>query len=841
MTNISKAIITNLNESTRAELKNKRKLKVKTKINEACKPQKNSIKKLKEVEEWDNETKKIYRDEMETNAKDLVSKTDCELIDVDTFNNRQGPCAKIKSPKYGTLELWFDITDDLLKNFILYLPKVDSIEGSIEELADKLNSDKIEEFELKNIQEETNINIHDYPKERDYVISDVTVLEPVADGDIQSPNIQALLLDLEEALSNRYGENWGTINIQTTKKNSESSFALIETELAKDTFLMNFIVNGKKALKEFVITNTNGTTIYKKKTLNPVRAMYEWLDSELLIGENAPLKKLQEAEKAAEYKVEEGGISIENIEEFINSKMNPEIFEAKAAIDCLIKGLKDVPNENKEYVKNFIKDKINSLIVELPRKMKKGKDEKNQELMFPTNEEIITKVFGKEWIKQDKLTEAEILRAEAFNDPHNRYNGKYYGELDDGTYFIVGNDEGVILDDENPNIYELTDEAANEFYREHTIKKLSNKETEDLYNKVKNFKPLNKTKNIPKYDKSKGNKILIVKDIFEPEGISSIRKYAIGIEKINEYMANYKIKITYNEFIKWLMIECDYTKEEAIEEANNYLEYNLDESKKIVTEAYDNITIGDISLVYNPQTYEALYSIDSADVHDKKINLSKVPTVQTPYDTETIIKDFVEKKYGPIPQEESKESVPQEEPTAIEEPVPQEEPVDTETIDVQMQDDTVTEADEELDNNDTDALANIDIDNTEETTADETPEDIENIEDEPAEEKETGSANFFRMPKSVEDMRVALQDGVSQGKSTYLVTQTKELSPEEFNKFSDNLKAPQAWLEGVRPEDLKNYAFNVVKVTSPNENYSILVDPSATNFAKFAAILDENI
>ena len=252
-------------------------------------------------------------------------------------------------------------------------------------------------------------------------------------------------------------------------------------------------------------------------------------------------------------------------------------------------------------------------------------------------------------------------------------------------------------------------------------------------------------------------------------------------------------------------------------------------SSKNINESYDNITIGNISLVYNPQTHEALYSIDSADVHDKRLNLAKVPSVDTPYDTETIIKDYIEKNYGPIPQEEKEVEVE----TKAEEPS-KEVPVDTETIDVQTQDEPeINEADEELEGNDTNALANIDIDANDEEVIDEPK-----TEETPKETQETGSEYFFRMPKSVADMRVALQDGVSQGKSTYLVVGTQELSQEEFNKFSDNLKAPQQWLEGVRPVDLKNYAFNVVKVTCPGENYSILVDPSATNFAKFAAIKD---
>lgn len=715
---------------------------------------------LKETGEWDDsdEEMKNWKEDMRNQANYLANKIDGDLKSVKGFDKYTGPIAIITTPKHGDVIMMFDPEDDTGFSFIVKIAHVGNIIGGINQLAELLNKDEIEDdYILENtILEELNINIHDYPKERDYIISDVTVLEPVSDGDIQSPNIQALLLDLEEALSESYGVDWGTINIQTTKKNSESSFALIETELAKDTFLMNFIINGKGALKEFVVTNTNGTTIYKKKTLKPVQAMYEWLDSELLVGENAPKAKLKEAEDTLVS--DENGFTTENIEKFINSSMNPELIETKAEIDCLIAGLKEIPKDKQEFIKVFIKNKIYSFITELPYQIRKKKDEDTQKDLFTSYNDYITKLFGKDWTMEN-LKEGEALK------------------------------------------------EGSEYIRE--------------------YKP--------------GSK--------EYQALQDV------CDKLNAMNLDGKFEVinTYFDFgqrWKWTTIGCTYKdgsyqalsprQHEAII-INNNVDAIIDEiaealnnlnswkSSKNINESYDNITIGNISLVYNPQTHEALYSIDSADVHDKRLNLAKVPSVDTPYDTETIIKDYIEKNYGPIPQEEKEVDVE----TKVEEPS-KEVPVDTETIDVQMQDEPeINEADEELEGNDTNALANIDIDANDEEVIDE-PE----TEETPKETQETGSEYFFRMPKSVADMRVALQDGVSQGKSTYLVVGTQELSQEEFNKFSDNLKAPQQWLEGVRPVDLKNYAFNVVKVTCPGENYSILVDPSATNFAKFAAIKD---
>lgn len=232
-------------------------------------------------------------------------------------------------------------------------------------------------------------------------------------------------------------------------------------------------------------------------------------------------------------------------------------------------------------------------------------------------------------------------------------------------------------------------------------------------------------------------------------------------------------------------------------------------------ESYDQFNIGNIEVVYNPQTQECLYSIESADIHDKKINLSKVPSVETPYDTDTIIKDYIEKQYGPVPKEEPKE--------------------DNEeiTVDVTNQDLSAPEETEVVEEAD-------EIPTPEDMGIDTQPAD--NEESQP--EVETGSAYFVKIrpgkaKAGIEDIRQQQKDGVVQQKSSYIVVEEVNLSAADFDEFTSDFSQPREFLENIKPLDRKNYAFNVVKVNGDGAPYSVLVDPTGFNYARYVAINDE--
>ena len=239
---------------------------------------------------------------------------------------------------------------------------------------------------------------------------------------------------------------------------------------------------------------------------------------------------------------------------------------------------------------------------------------------------------------------------------------------------------------------------------------------------------------------------------------------------------------------------------------------------KKLTESYSQFNIGEIEVVFNPETYECLYSIPSADVKDKKINLTKIPSVATPYDTNTIIKDYVETKFGQIPTEEEKKVIDNKEEITVTEPTPNSE---VEVQDTEITDEPMEEA--EL------------PEEPEEYEGEPTPEEEEDI------QTETGDAVFVKIrPKqdaSIEDIRVKMMDGDTPV-SSYIVVGEKTLTDEEWNTLLENLTTPQPWLEGIKPIDRKNYSFNVLKVTNPNAEFTLLIDPLGYSYPRYLSVIE---
>ena len=230
-------------------------------------------------------------------------------------------------------------------------------------------------------------------------------------------------------------------------------------------------------------------------------------------------------------------------------------------------------------------------------------------------------------------------------------------------------------------------------------------------------------------------------------------------------------------------------------------------------ESYSQFNIGDIEVVFNPETYECLYSIPSAEVKDKKINLTKIPSVDTPYDTNTIIKSFVETKFGVIPSEEAikaEKEVPTED---LREPLP------TETTEIPVEEAELPEEPGEVEE------AEPILDNQPEETLES--------------QAETGSAVFVKIrPKQVSNLRnirERLLDGDTPT-SSYIVVDTIDLSNEDWDALTSNLNTPQPWLENIKPIDRKNYSFNVIKVTNAQANYALLIDPLGYSYPRYIAI-----
>lgn len=571
------------------------------------------------------------------------------------------------------------------------------------------------------LKEDETIIIPNTKVETDYIINDVTTLNNINDGDVQAPDIEALLTLIDESLKSKYSDNWGKIKTLSSSKNESYSYALVDIstpEVLKEfenkgitdvAIGKNLILESFNNMYKFKVNSLNGTTKYSKVTNNPKKAIYEWIESEFL--HEAKIEKEKE-EKLLKEKTEK-----ETVENYINNRIDlkMEIENIKMFIN-LSKQIKA-----EDDMKKSIQDRMYAFAAEMPNNIEISNNNDKYELKFNTFDDIVEIVFGKEWVaepKEDNKVVGIIKESkdyDDFKDLYNYYNNDRYG-------------------DDDPNF-----EAP-----EKEVK-----------------------------------------------------------EKFKELISNGYI-------------------------VTNGRQINLEDIKDLkestLNEAYEQFNIGNIEVVFNPDTYECLYSIPSADVKDKKINLTKIPTVDTPYDTNTIIKDYIETRFGRIPSEEqnkNQQQINKEQPVKE---VPVEEPVNQQTTgeEISVSEEPVEEAelpDEPGDDVDT----GIDLDTSDENTNQETQES----------QAETGSSVFYKIRpnqnSSIEDIREKSLDADTP-QSNYIVVDTVDLPSEKWEDFISDFSKPQDFLVGIKAIDRKNYSFNVVKITNNSANFTLLVDPLGYNY-----------
>lgn len=245
----------------------------------------------------------------------------------------------------------------------------------------------------------------------------------------------------------------------------------------------------------------------------------------------------------------------------------------------------------------------------------------------------------------------------------------------------------------------------------------------------------------------------------------------------------------------------DWLKEESKEEAN-LAKANKKAVKDALKEQYETFNIGEIEGTFNPVSMEAMYSIPSKNIKDKKINLTKVPSTNTPYDTDTIIRNYIETTYGPVG----------EESTPLDADVP-----------------IVTNADQS------------DANDPKEDEAPSTSDDKEDLQEDV--QSETGTASFYKVrqkdPVSIEDILNRSAQGANAQESEYIVVKEVNLDKESMDALLSDLSKPQSFCQGVEPVDRKNYAFNVVKVSSDSSPYTLLVDSVGYDYPRYVGILQK--
>ena len=656
------------------------------------------------------------------------------------------------------------------------------------------------------IKEDETVIIPDTEIEPDYIINDVTVLDSVGDGDVQAPDIDALLTLVNESLVKDYGNDWGHINVLSSRIDENSSFALVdittkeilrefEEKGIKDVAVGKSLIleNAKSGLVEFKVNSLNGVTRFSKKTNDPAKIIKEWIETEYLHESML--------EKEAELLQERTKAEKDAVENYIKSR--PDLMQAIENINMFIEVSKAI--KAKDEMKPAIQDRMYGLAVEFPANIQVTNKDDKYELTFDGRDQIVEIVFGKEWVKEptednkvpEMVTPEQGLQEAETNPEADALIKDYYNyKMDLPT-----------LHDKLEKVFGNKKDAVEYFAaNDNRIKNL--KESEELPNIEDVVYDLDKDKawSVTDYtEDGNNNKIIIVKKYGNSKSSASDIKKAV--ESKYPQLKGY---VTENKNGVW---------------------FYLNDMKSSLTESYQQFNIGEIEVVFNPDTYECLYSIPSADVKDKKVNLSDVPTVDTPYDTNTIIKSYVETKFGRIPTEE-----PEEDKVEVNKEVTAAAPdgdsvsVDT-TTEVPAEEDIPVEEAELPDEPGEEPTDDVDVNVDLDTPAEETQED----------QAETGSATFVKVrPKqhtSVEDIRTNIVDGDTP-QSNYIVVDEINLSEEDWNNLISDLSTPQAFLEGIKSIDRKNYSFNVVKVTSPAANYTLLIDPLGYSYPRYVAVVD---
>ena len=650
-------------------------------IGESAELKENSIDKIK------GKLKDIKDKEKEN--MEVVYDTDADKMIKDYYNH-----------KYDLEEL-----HNKLKNHFGSVSKASKYLTSRDQAIKKSIKKEAKSQEDKGLNEDETVILPQTEIEPDYIISDVTVLNQVGDGDVQAPDIDGLLTLVDESLKAEYGDNWGHINILSSKINENNSFALVdistpeiikqlaEKEIFDAAIGKNLILENKDNLVEFKVNSLNGVTRFSKVTDNPQAVIKEWIETEFLNEAKQAKVEMEEIAKAKEQK--------EVIEEYIAGRadLKAEIENIKMFIE-LAKTLKA-----SDEMKPAIQNRMYGFVIEFPANIEVS----DKGLSFNGTDELVEIIFGKEWVKEP---------------------------TEDNE--VVGLKESEFYTDEAEEIYKLVQNN------------MTDKERKNIYKKV--------------------NK----------EEIISMEAFWDWFEGLNS-----------DEIVEYF----GYLKESSLKES------------------YSQFNIGDIEVVFNPETYECLYSIPSAEVKDKKINLTKIPSVDTPYDTNTIIKSFVETKFGVIPSEEAIKAEKEVPTETLKEPLP------TETTEIPVEEAELPEEPGE-------------VEETEPILDNQPEETLES-------QAETGSAVFVKIrPKQVSNLRnirERLLDGDTPT-SSYIVVDTIDLSDEDWDALTSSLNTPQPWLENIKPIDRKNYSFNVIKVTNAQANYALLIDPLGYNYSRYIAI-----
>lgn len=316
--------------------------------------------------------------------------------------------------------------------------KQQELEKQVIDAMNSWESDEIEESskpEKEPIKEQDTMVrvITPQQAERDYCITDITELNKVSDGDVQPPiDITGLLVEVDERLTESYGEGWGQINFQSTRYNSETkdSNALFELCISGGskghgkTYLMSMLLeeNGK-VLK---VNNTKGKTIFKRKT-NDVTSLAESYIKQFIPKDEKEIPD-------------------------IIKHINEDLHNAYDFLMMQVDVSKSVPKEEKDAFIKYLQGQMYAFVAEVSDEIKANEPNEDDKLELPSFDKMVEDIFGKQWVKEVKepekvevegtetLTESEDWEKEEPVECEILYDNE-------GKPYFIYNDEKEYIDD----------------------------------------------------------------------------------------------------------------------------------------------------------------------------------------------------------------------------------------------------------------------------------------------------------------------------------------------------------------------------------------------------------
>lgn len=284
-------------------------------------------------------------------------------------------------------------------------------------------------------------------EDRDYTITDITELNKVSDGDVQPPiDITGLLNEVDSRLNESIGENWGVINYQSTRYNTETgnSNALFELCASGKTYLMSMLLEENGTLLK--VNNTKGQTIFKRKTNDAVGL------AESYIRQFIPMN---EAEKTDKTECDEKPLK-ERLEKAILA--NDVLSNKSAEINYLVDLIGEVKDDGQFF--DLVQKKIYAFVSELHANVTPCMPTEKDEQEFATFDAMVEALYGKDFVEVHEDEPKQVKGTEKLEEsakpvegykkdliekfPELKDNENFKSYADDDWMAIDLNDDGSI-------------------------------------------------------------------------------------------------------------------------------------------------------------------------------------------------------------------------------------------------------------------------------------------------------------------------------------------------------------------------------------------------------------